>query len=88
MRSAGKSVVLLLAGFAAGVAFIVACGTSNAPSGFGPTNAAAQANCSKYDVQIMDMSSTTGKIDTLPAGWIPFGIAAGSGHVVAFRCSP
>jgi hypothetical protein len=88
----GKILVSLVAGFAAGVAFIVACGESppggGAGTNLGPGNAAAQAGCTQYDVQIFDTSGMSNQIDTLPPGWIPFTIAAATASVVAFRCTP
>jgi len=87
MISLGKRVLLVLAGFAAGVAFIVACGSSGGGlPHFGPGNAAAQAGCSQYEVQILDTSSVAEEIDTLPAGWVPFAVTSGP-NVVAFRCA-
>ena len=84
----GKPVLLLIAGFAAGVAFVVACGSSGGPppSGFGPGSAAAQAGCAQYEVQIIDTSAISGQVDRLSAGWIPFAISAATANIVAFRC--
>jgi hypothetical protein len=88
VQNIGKPVLLLIAGFAAGVAFIAACGSSGgALSSVGPGKAAAQAACASYDVQIIDTSGVTGHTDTLPKGWIPFAFTS-SGRVVAFQCSP
>jgi len=88
MGKIGKGVLLSVSGFAAGVAFIVACGSSQTnKSGVGPANAAAQAGCSTYDVQIMNTSGVLSQVDTLPSGWIPFSYSS-SGHVLAFRCTP
>jgi hypothetical protein len=84
----GKYVLLLLAGFVAGVAFVVACGSSRAPrSGIGPGAAAAQAACAQYEAQIIDTSGRLNTTDRLPAGWIPFAITATTADIVAFRCA-
>jgi len=92
------AIVFTISGFLAGVAFIVAC---NAPVGngtttmtgstgsfVGPPTAAAQEACSQYQVSILDSSSITGEVTTLPAGWVPFAVAASTVNVVAYRCAP
>jgi hypothetical protein len=82
----GRHVLLVIGGFAAGVAFVVACGSSGRTMGFGPSRAAAQTACAQYEVQSLSSSVTSSDVSQLPAGWIPFAIAPSSSHVVAFRC--
>lgn len=80
-----KNLVLLSAGFAAGVAFVAACGSSgNAPMTFGPGNAAAQAACSNYQTQFIGGPIERGQIHNLPTGWIPL---SGGSDVYLYRCA-
>ncbi|MDD9942787.1 MAG: hypothetical protein OXU20_17235 [Myxococcales bacterium] len=83
---------MVLAGFAAGVAFASACGSNGTGGGLGlgPSPAAAQTACAQYEIQQFDPMEVAerywagGVIVPIPPGWTP--ISEGNGILLA-RCA-
>lgn len=92
MKRFFPGLVLITAGFCAGIAFVVACGQGDSnsagysPIPIGPMPAAAQTACNQFETTIIDSGETYGEPTRLPVGWTPFGISTGN-NVVVFRCA-
>ena len=80
MKNLIPALVFSVAGFLAGIAFVVSCGK-------GPTSSSAQLNCSQYEMRYWDPTfpdSTTPV--AAPAGWQPMFID-GNGNFRLVRCA-
>lgn len=80
--------MIFVAGIAAGIAFIIACGNMNA----GTDASASPTDCATWQVQYVQVPVGSGaSFGTLPAGWEPFSVVgSGSGDFNGWarRCAP
>jgi len=89
-----KSIAVVCAfvsGLAAGVAFVVSCGSGSSDSSpskrLGPGSVFAQANCAAYEVAIFPIDVGARVPNKIDSGWVPFAVTASYSSVVAARCA-
>jgi hypothetical protein len=78
-----------ITGIAAATAFIISCGQDKDGSlTMGPPSAAAQLNCTQYQVLRTDIYGglTPETAIQMPAGWTPF--TTTGGEILSVRCVP
>lgn len=80
MRHYLKVVVVGIAAFCGGIAFVLSCGG-------GPSQGVAQLSCGSYEVRLMRVNDSP-DIEAVPAGWTPIGNSGSYGNYVLLgRCA-